>query len=80
MTQSKNFRLFGLISVALAIISTVRLWTDQDALTSSDTIGTALRLTVPILLAGMAGLWAERCGVLNIGIEGMMIFGTWFGA
>ncbi len=80
MTQSKNLRLFVLISVALAIISTVRLWTDQDALTSSDTIGTALRLTVPILLAGMAGLWAERCGVLNIGIEGMMIFGTWFGA
>lgn len=80
MKQSKNFRLFVLIFGALAIISTVRLWTDQDALTSSSTIGTALRLTVPILLAGMAGLWAERCGVLNIGIEGMMIFGTWFGA
>ncbi|MGA1698946.1 MAG: ABC transporter permease, partial [Ilumatobacteraceae bacterium] len=45
----------------------------------SDTIGASLRLSVPILLAGMAGLWAERCGVLNIGIEGMMIFGTWFG-
>jgi simple sugar transport system permease protein len=27
----------------------------------------------------MAGVWAERCGVLNIGIEGMMILGTWFG-
>jgi simple sugar transport system permease protein len=80
VTQSKNFRLFVSLLAALAIISTVRLWTNQDALTSSDTIGTALRLTVPILLAGMAGLWAERCGVLNIGIEGMMIFGTWFGA
>ena len=80
MTNSKNFRLLVAIFGALAIISTVRLWTDQDGLTSSGTIGTALRLTVPILLAGMAGLWAERCGVLNIGIEGMMIFGTWAGA
>ena len=80
MTQSKNLRLLILIFGALAIISSVRLWTAQDALTSSGTIGTALRLTVPILLAGMAGLWAERCGVLNIGIEGMMIFGTWAGA
>lgn len=80
MTKSKNFRLLVAIFGALAIISTVRLWTDQDGLTSSGTIGTALRLTVPILLAGMAGLWAERCGVLNIGIEGMMIFGTWAGA
>ena len=80
MTKSKNFRLLVAIFGALAIISSVRLWTDQDGLTSSGTVGTALRLTVPILLAGMAGLWAERCGVLNIGIEGMMTFGTWSGA
>ena len=80
MTKSKNFSRLVAIFGALAIISSVRLWTDQDGLTSSGTVGTALRLTVPILLAGMAGLWAERCGVLNIGIEGMMIFGTWAGA
>ncbi len=80
ITKSKNSRLLMFVVGALAVISSVRLWTGQDALTSSSTIGTALRLTVPILLAGMAGLWAERCGVLNIGIEGMMIFGTWFGA
>lgn len=61
----------------LALMSITRLWTDQQPLTSSATIGTALRLTVPILLAGLAALWAERCGVLNIGIEGMMILGTW---
>lgn len=61
----------------LALMSITRLWTDEQPLTSSGTIGTALRLTVPILLAGMAALWAERCGVFNIGIEGMMILGTW---
>ena len=80
MTRSKIFRIITYVLGPLAVISIVRLWTDQDALTSSNTVGTALRLTVPILLAGMAGLWAERCGVLNIGIEGMMILGTWFGA
>ncbi len=67
----------------LALMSITRIWTGEHPLTSSGTIGTALRLTVPILLAGMAALWAERCGVFNIGIEGMMIFGTWgagFGA
>lgn len=80
MNRSKIFRIIAFVLGPLAVISFVRLWTDQDALTSSNTVGTALRLTVPILLAGMAGLWAERCGVLNIGIEGMMILGTWFGA
>lgn len=65
--------------VLLALMSITRIWTDKNALTSSQTIGTALRVMVPILMAGIAALWAERCGVLNIGIEGMMIFGTWFG-
>jgi simple sugar transport system permease protein len=49
-------------------------------LSSSFTVYTTLEFTMPILLAGLAGVWAERVGVVNIGIEGMMIFGTWFGA
>lgn len=71
----------GLIAVTLiGVMSVTRLSTGYDNLTSSGTVGAALRLTVPILLAGLAGLWAERVGILNIGIEGMMILGTWFGA
>lgn len=62
--------------VLLAFVRTV---TDADALTSSSTVGVAIRATMPIMLAGLAGLWAERAGIVNIGIEGMMILGTWFG-
>ncbi len=78
LSPRKRLLLIGLSLVT--IMSITRLWTGYDDLTSSGTIGAALRLTVPIMLAGLAGLWAERVGILNIGIEGMMILGTWFGA
>ena len=79
MKLTSRTRLLAYLGIPLVLMSMVRLWSGEDSLTSADTIGASLRLSIPILLAGMAGLWAERCGVLNIGIEGMMILGTWFG-
>lgn len=77
---SRTQRLGLIVVTLIGVMSVTRLSTGYDNLTSSGTVGAALRLTVPILLAGLAGLWAERVGILNIGIEGMMILGTWFGA
>jgi len=37
---------------------------------------TALTLSVPITLAGVGGLYAEKSGVINIGIEGLLIAGA----
>jgi simple sugar transport system permease protein len=39
----------------------------------AETISSTIRLSVPLILACLAGLWSERSGIVDIGLEGKML-------
>lgn len=69
-----------LVTVALLDMLALMIWAARGS--SVDLVGmlaASLRMATPIALGSLAGIWCERSGVINIGIEGMMLAAAAFG-
>lgn len=52
----------------------------MDFLTIIQVLDSSVRLAVPLLLACLAGLYSERAGIFDIGLEGKMLIAAFFSA
>ncbi|MFA3916334.1 ABC transporter permease [Ruegeria hyattellae] len=52
----------------------------MDFLTLLQVLDSSVRLATPLLLACLAGLFSERAGVIDIGLEGKMLVAAFFSA
>ncbi|MFZ9985898.1 MAG: ABC transporter permease [Ilumatobacteraceae bacterium] len=72
-----RLRILYFVTFGFCLISIARVVTDAPGISSSGTFRGAIGLATPVAMAGIAGLISERAGVVNIGLQGMMVLGTW---